>query len=262
MQDIAVVINYCSNEQSFIDACIEECSKFSNEIVVSYGSHLYDGKSENHAHINEKKNKYPFVKFTEYPVDKNIDLKKQKGVENRPHAYWHNLARSYGVKNISKNKWVLFLDVDEIPDGNRFKLWNKTHQLNEFNIFKIANYWYFKKPIFQALTWEDTPVLAHINRLSSDTIFGDRERDHIAYSSPNTKVFRYVLGNDFEPMIHHYSWVRSPDQMLFKLKNWGHTTDFNNHEAIVKHIFRNDEINDVVHNYKYIEVPNYYSVKI
>jgi hypothetical protein len=261
MNNISVIINYCSNEKAFLDACIEECAKFSNEIIVSYGSKLYSGVDEDYAHIRQKKAKYPFVKFVQYEVNPSIDLATQKGVVSRPHAYWHNLARWEGVKNLSKNVWTLFLDVDEIPDGNRFKYWSNTHQLDEFCCFKIANYWYFKKPINQAQTWEDTAVLIHSRHLNEDNIFGDRERDHAAYNS-GTKLYRYVLGNDFTPLIHHYSWVRTPEQMLFKLKNWGHQTDFNNHDQMVAHIFRDDNVNDIVHNYSYISTSNKFNISL
>ena len=261
MQNISVIINYCSNEKAFLDACIEECAKFSNEIIVSYGSKLYSGVDEDYTHIKQKQAKYPFVQFVQYEVDTSIDLNAQKGVMQRPHAYWHNLARWEGVKNLSKNVWALFLDVDEIPDGNRFKYWANNHQLDEFFCFKIANYWYFKNVINQAQTWEDTAVLIHSRHLTEENIFGDRERDHSVYNS-KTKVHRYILGNDFQPLIHHYSWVRTPEQMLFKLKNWGHQTDFNNHEAMVNHIFRNGDVNDIVHNYEYISTENIFSIKI
>jgi hypothetical protein len=261
MQNISVIINYCSNESVFLDACIIECAKFSKEIIVSYGSHLYNGMTEDHDHIQHKKNQYPFVKFVKYDVDVNIDLKVQRGVVGRPHAYWHNLARWAGVQSISKDTFVLLLDVDEIPDGEKFKFWASTHSLDEFSAYKIANYWYFKKPVNQALTWEDTAVLVHGKHLSESNIFGDRERDAVVYQS-KCRVLRYVLGNDFLPLVHHFSWVRTPDQMLFKLKNWGHQTDFQNHEIMVREVFKNDEVNDIVHNYEYIKTPNLFDLKI
>lgn len=260
MKEIATIINYCSNEEHFIDACISQASFYSDMIVVSYGSHLYNGIKENSSHIKILKTRYPFVKFVEYPVNIEIDLKKQKGVVNRPYAYWHNLARWYGFKEVPQNFWVLFLDVDEVPDGLRFREWWRAHTPQEDMAFKLANYWYFKKPIFQAQTWEDTPALVHARKINEDNIFGDRERDHTVYSH-GLKLNRYVLGNDFKPLIHHFSWVRSPEQMLFKLKNWGHQTDFANHDGMVAHIFRDDGVNDIVHGYQYSIVPNKFEIR-
>ena len=259
MKKVSAVINYCSNEKPFLSACIEECSKFASEIIISYGSKLYNGDDEDYAHIYEMKNKYPFVKFVQYPVDRSIELTQQKGVVNRPHAYWHNLARWTGVQSLSIKDWVLFLDVDEIPDGSRFLFWLQTHELNLHCTYKIANYWYFKKPIFQAKTWEDTVVLAHTQLLNESKIFGDGERDHIVV---NTQNYRYVLGNDFRPLIHHFSWVRTPKQMLFKIKNWGHQSDFQKHEEMVARVFRDDNVNDIVHNYEYNHVSNQFNIEL
>lgn len=259
MQKVSVVINYCSNEKAFINACIEQCAKFASEILVSYGSKLYSGLDEDYAHIGQLQQQYPFVKFVQYRVDTSIDLKIQKGVVNRPHAYWHNLARWAGVHTLTLKEWVLFLDVDEIPDGERFLFWLQTHSLSPDCTYKLANYWYFKKPTFQAKTWEDTAVLAHANLLNESAVFGDAERDQI-FSISSSHKYRYVLGNDFKPLIHHYSWVRTPEQMLFKLKNWGHQTDFKNHEQMVGHVFKDDNVNDIVHNYQYTKVHDFFNI--
>lgn len=261
MQRVTVIINYCSNERPYLSACIEQCARFASEIIVSFGSKLYSGADEDFAHIADMQKKYPFVKFVQYPVDITIDLKTQKGVVNRPHAYWHNLARWAGVHTQIVKEWVLFLDVDEIPDGDSFLFWLQTHQLDAACTYKLANYWYFKKPIFQAKTWEDTAVLAHANLLNENAVFGDAERDQIFAASQKHK-YRYVLGNDFQPLIHHYSWVRTPEQMLFKLKNWGHQTDFQNHEQMVAHVFKDDNVNDIVHNYQYQKVVNRFNLDL
>ena len=55
MNDISVVINYCSLEREFLNGCITESLKFSEDLVVSYGSHFFDGTIKDHAYIKPNK---------------------------------------------------------------------------------------------------------------------------------------------------------------------------------------------------------------
>ena len=261
MNDISVVINYCSLEREFLSICLSECLKFSDDVVVSYGSHFYNGTIEDHAHIQSQIIKFPKIQFVEYRVDVNIDLSKQKGVINRPFAYWHNLARWSGVNNCKKNNWLLFLDVDEIPDGERFNLFLNSIILDEGFNYSISNYWYFKSPNFQALEIEQTAKLIKYQYITIDSIFGDAERDHLcATAARNT--YSFVVGHDGLPMIHHFSWVRTQDILLRKIKSWGHADDIKNHEEYVDRIFMNKNINDIAHRYSYRYVYNQFGIGI
>jgi len=201
------------------------------------------------------------IQFVEYRVDVDIDLSKQKGVINRPFAYWHNLARWTGVKNCKKKNWVLFLDVDEIPDGERFKSFLNNSALDGDCNYSIANYWYFKSPTFQAVEIEESAKLINFKYITSDSVFGDFERAHILdKSAKNTRHF--VTGQDGLPLIHHFSWVRNQDILLQKIKSWGHADDLNNHDEYVDRIFMNNNINDIAHRYRYKYVYNQFGIKI
>ena len=261
MNDISVVINYCTLEREFLNSCLTECLKFSDDIVVSYGSHFYNGTIEDHAHIARQIIKFPMIQFVEYRVDVSIDLSKQKGVIKRPFAYWHNLARWTGVNDCKKNNWILFLDVDEIPDGERFNLFLNSIILDEGFNYSISNYWYFKSPNFQALEIEQTAKLIKYQYITIDSIFGDAERDHLcANAARNT--YSFVVGHDGLPMIHHFSWVRRQGILLQKIKSWGHADDIFNPNEYVDRIFMNKNINDIAHRYTYKYVYNQFGIGI
>ena len=263
---VSIMINYCSNEQCFIDAMLTQCLIFSDDIVVSYGSHLYDGTPENLLHIYQLKLKYPGVKFVRYEVNKKLDLTQQKGVVNRPKAYWHNLARWVGSRALQEKRWVFVLDADEIPDGKMVGEWLSTNipKLKEDECYKIANYWYFKSPKNQATTLEDSVLLIHYKYLTERNIFGDLERDHLIAAS-NCVLKRQVRASNNEVMFHHYSFVRPKTGLVHKLTSWGHSGDiFKNVDVgkMVDYIYKDDEVNDIVHGYKYKIVNNTFGIVI
>ena len=259
MQKISIVINFCTNEHYFLDACIQQCSIFSDDIVVSYGTRLYDGTPENFALINESKKKHKGVNFVEYEVDPHTDLNQQLGVDRRPHAYWHNLARWQGFRELRNKAWMLFIDVDEIPDGKNFLDWlNKTH-LDQNTTYKIANYWYYKYVNFQSIFWEDSAILIDAANFTVDNFFGDRERDYTLASANSQKICRFTTDDKGLPLIHHYSWVRTKDQLSFKLKNWGHKDEFNISDELIEQIFLIPELN-IIEHHKYIHVPNIFNI--
>lgn len=258
---VSVVISYCSNENYFLDSILEQCSKFTDDIVVSFGTHLYDGTPEDISKIQEVAPKYPKVSFVQYLVSpENFN---GLGVRTRPQAYWHNMARWTGISHLKQHDWVLLLDCDEIPEGDKFKQWwsmvEGSEILNPNTTFKIANYWYFKEPTNRAKTLEDSVLLIHSKYLSKFNVFGDLERDYLIQQS-NTRLIRQTRGVKGEVMFHHYSWCRSRPGLEHKIKNWGHANDYNNPDEIIKHIFKDDGVNDIIHNYSYEKVENIFNI--
>jgi hypothetical protein len=202
---VSVVISYCSKEHFFLETILEQCSKFTDDIVVSFGSHLYDGTLEDISHIQQVAPKFGKVKFVQYLV--SPDNFNGMGVQKRPQAYWHNMARWNGIIHLEHHDWVLLLDADEIPEGEKFKAWfsavEGTAVLKKNTTFKMANYWYFKDPTNRALKLEDSVLLIHAKHLSKHNIFGDYERDYTIQQS-ETRLIRDTRGLKGEIMFHHF----------------------------------------------------------
>lgn len=263
--NIGVIINFCSNEKPFIHSLLSQCSIFSSNIVVSYGSHMYDGSPEElNEYIAYLKFKYPFVKFMEYKVDLTIPQTELRGVVKRPTAYWCNLARWQGIEYLRDNgiKWILFLDADEIPQGDSMKTWINENMLDERYVYKFANYWYFKLPIYQATQFEDSILLANVKHLTLDTVFHDDERDGIIKVS-NALQSRMVMGAT--PIFHHFSWVRTKEGIAKKLGTWAHRDDLfkgADINSVVEYMYKNENVNDFVHNYNYVIVSNIFNINI
>ena len=240
---------------------LAECAHFASEIVVSVGTHLYNGTPEDPEHLEALRAQHTGVRFAQYQVDAHIDLAAQKGVEHRPHAYWPNVARWTGVQALDEPQWVLFLDADEIPDGPRMRDWLEQTHLDFNCCYHLANYWYFKSPNNQALTWEQTTILIHRNKFAEQHIFSDRERDSLGFV-PGIKNAVNVTGLDSLPLIHHLSWVRSESVLLTKINTWSHRDQISDPVKYVKHIFSDSSINDIVHKYRYRYVYNKFQIYI
>lgn len=250
----SIVINYCTNEAAFLPILLRECCKISDEVIVSYGDKLYDGTIEDHSALQSLKSAFPGVTFSEYTVDVSLPVSQRKGVMKRPTAYWHNLARWNGLRHVS-NDWILLLDADEIPEGDRFAEWfvKSSAHLDESCAYKIANYWYFKSARYRAVQIEDSVLLMHASHMTEDNIFGDNERDHLIAAS-GAKLVRQLSDARGTPMFHHFSWVRTRDGMMTKLTNWAHRDDMFSTvtpQNMADYIFGSDAINDIVHNYTY-----------
>jgi hypothetical protein len=261
---VSVMINYCSNERAFIDALLTQCLIFSSDIVVSYGSHLYDGAPEDLDHIAQCQSAFPTVKFVSYPVDITLDLNLRAGVNNRPTAYWHNLARWTAYQALTNKEWAFVIDADEIPDGMLVAQWLERvfPLLKKNECYKMANYWYFKDPMNRAETLEDSVLLIHAAHINKETVFGDNERDHLLRES-GCKPLRRVRGRHNEVLWNHFSWCRSRKGMEHKIRNWAHSNDlFKNADVakVVAFIFQDDNVNDVVHRYSYTKVPNKFNL--
>jgi hypothetical protein len=258
---IGFVVNYCSNEKPFIEPLLHECSKVSTSIIVSYGSHLYDGRSE--VAPTELKALFPHVKFVEYAVDCTADLKQMPGVTQRPTAYWHNLARWTGIQALPPSvEWVFLLDADEIPDGDALLRWLTTTLISKKEVYKFASYWYFKTPTNQAETLEESMTLVSRSALTIATVFHDIEREWL-FCGARLRQRRMV--HAINPIVHHYSWARSRTGLATKLRTWAHRDDRYkgvNIEDILNEIFKDEGVNDIVHGYTYKTVPNQFGIRL
>lgn len=224
-------------------------------VYVSIGTMLYNGEPENEQHISEMISQFPKLNFVRYQVDRE---KLSNPVE------LHNLARTTGLNEIptSEERWVLFLDGDEIPESYAFARWFLWERSTTTGIFKMANYWYFIHPTLVSADYEDSVLLVHSSLLSEAAMHHYRERDGIILMNPNAAIERNVLSAvSKEPMFHHYSWVRANQAgILRKVANWGHTRD-RDWSTLVKTTFTNIKENqwpdeDFVHGHKLVRLPS------
>jgi hypothetical protein len=251
---ISTILLYSTNELRFLDANLKQLSKFSDEIIVTICSHFFSGEPENEEllqislNIISKYNKC-IVKVFEW---ENL---------NKKPRYYHNLSRKLGT-DIAKNEWLFFVDADEIVDDN-FKDWFETVKDTD-NAYVLTCAWYFREPIYKSKSNESNGLLVRKKDCDWD-VDKDSEREQLYQKLWDEGRLRHgdihiVLGLDGEVLVHHYSWVRSKDEMIKKVKNWSHKYD-RDWEALVEEEFsRNFNGTDFVHQYQYELVDNKFKI--
>lgn len=226
-----VVVSCSSLERPFLRHVIDECLRFSSLVVAVRGTRLFDGTTEDEAWFRTFERHYSRgehatrVKFVQYDVDPEIAP-----------VTLHNLARWHGYcafldasREREGGSWVMFLDGDEIPEGDVFRRWWQEQERTNDVGYKFANHWYFLLPTLRADAMEDSVLMVHSTCLNEDLLRnGERERDSLL--SLTRRVERRVVssapaGGGGGVMFHHFSWVRSRADLLRKVRSWGHRDD-------------------------------------
>ena len=258
---ISTIVNFCSNESRFIKAGLEQALYFSQQVIVPVCDHFFDGKIENRPLLEQVYAAFPECQFVEYPfIPELIHKKYWESID--PAHFWHSFSRLVGYSFVEKEiESLLFLDADEVPDGKRFAQWLDMSDYKQHTALKLANYWYFREPSNQALKFEDSAVLAQKKSLELEILLHEEERDAIYNLLPGPKK-RNVTGCDGTPLLHHYSWVRTQDEMLKKVKAWGHKGD-RDWNLLVEEEFKSPfKGTDFVHGYTYKIVKPFFDIHL
>jgi len=100
------------------------------------------------------------------------------------------------------------------------------------------------------LTFEDSVILAKRTALRSDILLHQKERDAIYDLLPNPKR-RNVTDSNGAPLFHHYSWVRTKEEMIKKVSAWGHKNDRDWVSLVGEEFAAPFRGTDFIHGYKY-----------
>lgn len=249
---VATIINFCTIEARFLKACVEQCRCFSRQIIIPVCDHFFDGRPENRDFLQRIYASFPDCLFIEYPFAvRRIPNKMFERVA--PAHFWHCVSRMIGLQFINEGiETALFLDADELPDGKKFLEWLSSSDWIQHSVLKMANYWYFREPHYRSLHWEDSIVLAQRHTLDGSILLHESERDAIYDLLPGPKR-RAVTGFDGQPMFHHFSWVRTRDEMTAKVRAWGHRDDRDWERLIDQEFSRPFSGRDFVHGYAFQE---------
>lgn len=249
---LATIINFCTNESRFLTACIEQCLLFSKQIIIPVCDHFFNGVAEDQALLEQIYRAFPDCQFVEYPfLPKRIPRRVFRKID--PPHFWPSAARTIASVDLDDEvEQVLFIDADEIPDGKRMAEWLELSDYSQYTVQRLSNYWYFREPRYRACALEDTPVLVQKRSLDRFVLLNEGERDAIANLLPGPKR-RGVKGLDGEPLIHHFSWVRTQEEMLRKVESWSHQNDRDWKSLVQEEFSRPFNGVDFVHGYQFQE---------
>jgi hypothetical protein len=246
---ITTVINYCTNDYRFIKANIEQCLKFSDEIIIPVCDHFLDGAQEDPYLLSES--------YRLQQLDSRVRFTEFNWVKGQTPRFWHNMSRWIGYSQ-SLNDYILFLDADEIFDGDIMQRYLLTEAYRKYDIVTFECYWYFREPVCRALNTEQAGSLFNRNIITETLIFSDYERFQYR-SMPQINALNHFKPFD-EVVSHHFSWVRTKEQMLKKVGGWGHNRDKDWVRCIHDEFEHPFNGTDFVHGYRYEIVDSRFNV--
>ncbi len=246
---IEAVILYSTNDFKFFKPCIENLIKCNIKCHIVTYSHMWDGEDENTNSLDKS-----FTYFKDNDLVKFYQIEWHKG-ENP--WYWEGLGRYLATQQVSDHcDYVLYIDIDEIVDSKIFIDWINKEEYKQYDALKISNYWYWREPEYQSNQLEDSIVMAKTS-LVKNLPFQQGGREQ--YFNLSSNIIRFV--NNQNPMIHHYSWVRTKEEMLKKVQNWGHKHDKNWTSLIEEEFNRPFNGTDFINEYTYNIVTNKFNIK-
>ena len=244
---IEAVILYSTNDKKFFKPCIENLLKAGVKCHVITYTHMWMGHPEDQSVLKEsaelfKDNPNYAQYMIEYEPGKNP-------------WYWEGIGRYMGTQQVSPDsEYVLYIDIDEVVDGDLFLEWIQKGEYRQYDTMKLPNYWYWRDPIYQATENEYSTVLlkTSLAKAAPPSMKG-RENYYHPYQN---KIFLPVE----KPFIHHFSWVRTKEEMLNKVKNWSHTSDTNWVDKVEEEFSRPFNGRDFLDRYSYITVENQFNI--
>lgn len=256
----------------FLYPSLEQIYNIFSEIIIVMGEQRWNGEYEDISQIQDlrtfisDKPEYSHIRILTYNVHNDMIKCMQGSVS--PAMYWEGHARWIGYNELkARDGYVLFLDADEMIEGDKFKRWLDTYEYKQYDAMKLANYWYWCKPIYRAKDYiEDSVVMLNMKKSNPMHLFSNLGR-HGIYDSIIGNKKRNITFNR-TPFIHHYSWVRNKDQMLRKVRSWGHRNDKDSWETLVelefqkKEIQKPEEISDFVKGLSYVIVDNIFGIYV
>jgi hypothetical protein len=248
MINIEAVVLYSSNDSRFAPACIRSLIELGIKVHIITYTHMWNGTPENAETITNS-----LIEFVDNPLVQQYVIDWNNG-----HSpwYWEGLGRYLGTERVSDDSdYILYIDIDEIIEPEKFKQWVETKEIEKYDSIQMAQYWYWREPIYQAKAVEYTTVLLKTKIAKSLQFFQDGRASY--FKAGNLKG--RCGGNN--PFIHHYSWVRTKDEMLNKVLNWGHAGERNWVGLIEDEFSRPFNGRDFVHGYNYNIVDDKFNLK-
>jgi hypothetical protein len=240
---IASAIHYCTNEYRFIRKLIEEVQKFSQLILIPVCDHFFNGEKENRALLDRTYQEFPdcqFIEFAYYP-DRLYD-RSLTGYTIQSREWgklWHATSRYIAAQFIPREmEYILFIDSDEIIEGDRFLKWLDQGLYQSFEALRLAGYIYSTQARFRADKLVNTALMVRQETLDISKMIHPNERQRIFNISPNPKTA--LFDGDGTPFVHHYSWVRTKEECSRKIQTWGHRLD-QDWNPVIRNLFENPE---------------------
>ena len=243
------VVLYATNDYRFFKPCVKNLLDCGFNVHVVAYTHMWNGSPENLVLLDSSHEMFQTdAKYKKYTIPWE---------SGKTPWYWEGYGRYLATQQISTNsEYTLYIDIDEIVEPKKFKDWLCLETYKQYDALKLATYWYWREPIYQAAQIEDSVVFVK-SAIAKEIPLTSGGRE--VYVNKSSNVARYV--NKESPMVHHYSWVRTKNEMLKKVENWGHAKDKSDWKALVEEEFSREFTGrDFLHGYSYNTVENIFNL--
>ncbi len=217
---IASSITYCTNDYRYLAKCIEEAKKFSDQIVVITCDHFFCGKRENRLLLNQSYSEHPDLSFVEMTYRKDhlySEYINRKFTDNDWIDFWYSTTRYISFLFAKKEiDYILFLDSDEIIEGEKFKIWLNTLEYQKYDAMRFLQYYYFRNACFRAKAFQIGGLFLKKGAVRPSQLMDTDDRCGIFHKIEGRKKEKVTLKG--VPFIHHYSWVKTLKESLIKAK--------------------------------------------
>lgn len=220
---VSTVISFCSNDLRFLARFVEEALCFSDQIIVPVCDHFFNGEKEDRELLELIYRQFPECQFVEFPYSNDLypTYLPYKSGDEEWSRLWHNLSRLIGFYHVKADaKWVLFADVDEIPDGKRVKRAFENKLFDPYAAVRFLGYAYGKNGQTRSEKLQVLSLLAKKEGLNPRYFYHPDERHALFQQIKGNKEER-MRGVEAEPLMHHYSWVRTEKEWNQKIRSWG-----------------------------------------
>ena len=250
---ITTVINYCTNDYRFLSFAIREAKKFSSHVIVVVADHFFDGKKEDRNLLNHTYKNHPDVRFVEYAFDRKAPYglyPRKRDDDLKGVQYWHSTSRYIGYHYLPKDcEYVLFIDADEIAEGDRVKRWLDKRDYKHYDAIRFVSYFYFRSASQRAKKETRNALLVRKSAILPETLLDVHERRG-TFMSIRGERLEDVRGDDGDPLFHHYSWVKTKSEAKRKVETWGHKND-RNWKDDIKREYSEIKSSEEIYNFVY-----------
>ncbi len=258
---LTTTISYCTNDYRFLRKCVEEARIFSEQILIVVCDHFFDGEKENRALLEKCYQEFPDCTFIEFEFLKDelyspYLLRSSKDPDWK--SCWHSTPRYISFFYLdARCEQVLFLDVDEIFEGERFLNWLKNGCYQDHTAMRLQAYYYFREARFRATQRHNLSLWSLRKVLEPHMLMSSDDRWGIFGAIPGKKK-EFVLGEGDLPMVHHYSGVKTKEEWIKKSASWGHSWEKNWLELIEENYRSDFAGKDFTHGHNYEIVDPYF----
>ena len=233
---ITAVISFCSNDWRFLKRCVEGVSPFCERVLVTVCDHFFSGEEENYGLLQEAFRRFPECTFLLFPFNAEESFRLFSAVHSSHPDWvheWHNTGRWISYY-FSTSTFLFFLDSDEIINADQMKDWLLQEDLSSLTASRFAGSWRFREAGFEATSHDPVSLLVRRAALDPDLLWHEDERMGIL-THLSGRVLPCEKGMDGQPMVTHYSWVRTKEETHKKVLSWGHR-----HERPWKELFEEE----------------------